>query len=250
MIENQWHGEIAELRLARPPVNALDPGLVGALREALQARVSEGARAVVLSGGPGLFSAGLDVPALIRLDRAQMHDFWSGFFGLLEDVAACPVPIVAALTGHSPAGGTVVALFCDYRVLARGDFGVGLNEVAVGLVVPGVIRRALARQIGAYAAERHLVAGQLLDPETALARGLVDELADPGATVERALEWCRAHLALPPPALHETRRLARRDLVELFADPDNVDVGRFCDHWFRDETQQALQQLVARLGKG
>lgn len=243
------HHGIAELRLAHPPVNALGPELVDALRGALADRVAADARAVVLSGSPGLFSAGLDVPALMPLDRSQMSAFWSGFFGLLEDVARCPVPVVAAMTGHSPAGGTVLALFCDYRILARGPFEVGLNEVQVGLVVPGVIRKALARQIGAYPAERHLVAGRLIDPEAALAIGLVDELCEPAATVERAIAWCDRHLELPALALHETRRLARSDLVDLFDDGDNVDIGQFCDHWFRDETRAVLMQLVRRLGK-
>jgi len=249
MIETHPHDDIAEIRLARPPVNALDPAMIEALRESLSGQLADGHRAVVLSGASGLFSAGLDIPALIRLDRDQLRQFWVSLFGLLEDLAQYPIPVAAAITGHSPAGGTVLALFCDYRVMARGEFQVGLNEVQVGLVVPGVIHKALARLIGRYPAERHLVAGQLIHPEAAHHIGLVDELAEPDGTVERAVDWCRYHLQLPTLAMNETRRLVRADLAGLFADPENLDVDAFCDHWFRDETQQALQQLVARLGR-
>ena len=69
------HGRIRELRLARPPVNALDPALCRALIAALDAAVAGDVEAVVLSGAPGIFSAGLDVPHLLALgeDRHALH---------------------------------------------------------------------------------------------------------------------------------------------------------------------------------
>src|SRR5262245_22115663 len=127
------HDSITEIRLERPPVNALNPALVRALTDAHTEAVSSGARAVVLSGRPGIFSAGLDVKELIGLDRAAIAAFWHDFFGLLRTVATSSVPTACALTGHSPAGGAVIALFADYRSMARGAYKIGFNEVAVGL---------------------------------------------------------------------------------------------------------------------
>ncbi len=238
---------VIELRLARPPVNALNPELVGQLAEAMVAVPESGAEAIVLSGSPGLFSAGLDVPELLGLDEAGMRKFWQDFFGLLARLAGSEVPVVAALTGHSPAGGTVLALFCDYRVQAEGEFQLGLNEVQVGLVVPPVIYHALARLIGTYPAERHLVAGHMIPAADALRIGLVDELAAPERVVEASLAWCRRHLALPRYAMLGTRQLVRTDLAALFADPKALDVDGFVEFWFRDETQQSLKALVERL---
>src|SRR5436190_22667482 len=129
------HGGVRELRLSRPPVNALNPELITALRDELARAHLEGCEAVVVSGARGRFSGGLDVPELLRLDRAQMRATWAQFFSLLRDLAFSQVPVVAAMTGHSPAGGTVLALFADYRVLAEGPHLVGLNEVQVGLSV-------------------------------------------------------------------------------------------------------------------
>src|SRR5687767_8146601 len=120
MFETINHGTIRELKLARPPVNALSPDLVKALRTAIQDAPGTGARALVLSGQPGMFSAGLDVPALLALDRAGITAFWDDFFGLIATIGRSPIPIVAAITGHSPAGGAVLSIFCDYRVMARG----------------------------------------------------------------------------------------------------------------------------------
>ena len=242
------HG-IREIRLARPPVNALNPELVSALDQALVTASNDGVEAVILSGRPGLFSAGLDVPELLQLDRDGMRDFWKRFFGLLATIACSPMPIVAASTGHSPAGGTVLALFADYRVQADGDYKLGLNEVQVGLVIPPVIHHALVRLIGVYPAERHLVAGQMIPASEALAIGLVDELAAADQVVEHALTWCQRHLAMPREALLATRHLCRADLVDLFRDPDALDVDGFVEGWFSESTQRTLTQLVERLKK-
>lgn len=232
--------------MARSPVNALSPELVGTLREAIASAQDDGAAAIVLSGMPGVFSAGLDLPRLLQLEAGPLRAFWQDLFGLLEAIARSPVPVVAALTGHSAAGGSILALFCDYRIMARGEFRIGLNEVQAGLVVPGAIHGALARLVGPYRAERHLLAGELIDPEQAERIGLVDELADPDAVAASAVAWCRRHLALPAHAFAENRRLLRSDLAGLFDDRANLDIDAFADHWFREDTQHALHALVAR----
>jgi len=240
---------IIELRLSRPPVNALNPQLVQALSSALDEAQANGATGIVISGRPGLFSAGLDVPELLTLNEEGMQDFWSAFFGLLEQLARSKVLTVAALTGHSPAGGTVLAMFCDYRIVANGPYRLGLNEVQVGLVVPPVIHKGLVRLIGQYPAERHLIAGEMITADQALAVGLVDEMADAEAVVSNAVDWIQKHLAMPAHALSGTRSLCRADLAALFDDPNALDIDGFVRGWFDADTQASLQRLAASLNK-
>jgi enoyl-CoA hydratase/carnithine racemase len=247
MLDILRHDRILELRLARPPVNALNPALVQALREAVVAAPGQGARAIVLSGSPGMFSAGLDVPALLALDRDGMLGFWREFNALCGAIGRCPLPIVAAITGHSPAGGAVLALFCDFRVMARGAFKIGLNEVQVGLSVPEVIQFALRRAVGAQRAERLMVAGAMIESDEAARIGMVDELAEPDAVVARALAWCAQHLALPPEALAETRRMARADLHAALDRASSEPVEYFIERWFSEEAQRTLGGMLARL---
>ena len=247
MLDVIRHDSIHELRLARPPVNALDPSLVHALRTTIEDASNEGACALVLSGAPGLFSAGLDVPALLQLDREAFRVFWHDFFGLCAALARSPIPVAAAITGHAPAGGAVLSIMCDYRVMARGTYRIGLNEVQVGLSVPDCIQAALRRLIGNYRAERLMVVGAMLDAEQADAIGLVDELVDVDAVVPRAIAWLSELLKLPPRAMGETRRLARADLAAVFADPGSLPVEDFLDGWFAPEVQTVLHALVARL---
>lgn len=248
MLDIIEHGHgIRELRLARPPVNALDPGLIAALKQALERAPGDDVEALVLSGTPGLFSAGLDIPALLQLDRGAMRAFWKDFFGVCAALARSPIPIAAAVTGHSPAGGAVLAIFCDYRVMARGEYKIGLNEVQVGLTVPDCIQAALRRLLGAYRAERLLVAGAMLDASAALAAGMVDELAEVDQVVLRAIAWLQPLLQLPRRALLTTRALARADLANLFADPERLQVEEFLDGWFATEAQTILRALVEKL---
>lgn len=247
VLESIRHGDVLELRLARGPVNALDPELVGALRAALDSAFASGVRGIVLSGREGMFSGGLDVPLLLSLDRPAMQRFWGEFIGLCETLARAPVPIVAAITGHSPAGGAVLSLYCDYRIMARGDFRIGLNEVAVGLVVPEVIQAALRRLVGPYRAERLMVSGSMVDAATAAGLGLVDELAEVDQVVARALAWLGELLALPPEAMTETRRIARADLGAAFDRKVLASDEEFADRWFSTEAQGVLKAVVERL---
>lgn len=252
MIEIKPRDAVWEINLNRPPVNAISPELTARLRDAIRSAPGQGARAIILSGQPNMFSAGLDVVTLLALDRDGMLAFWRDFFDLMAAIARCPVPVVAAITGHSPAGGAVLSIFCDYRVMAASvdpakPFRIGLNEVQVGLTVPAVIQAAFARLVGAYRAERLMVAGAMIPGEEAVRIGLVDELVPVADVVARAEAWCRAHLALPPNAMATTRRIARADLADLMGDPARFPAEDFVDAWFGEETQSTLKALVAKL---
>ena len=248
-IELHRAGDLLEIRLARPPVNALVPALLDALATAVRQAPADGARGIVLAGGPGVFSAGMDVPHLVRLPADQLGPAWMSLFDAARALAASPVPVVAALGGHSPAGGCVLALCCDYRVMARGPFRIGLNEVQVGLVAPDAIQHLMRRVVGPYRAERLLVPGALVDAEQALAIGLVDELVIVEEVGARAHAWLTDLLQLPEAAMRATRRIARADMVAALEGFTEDSLSGFLAEWHSPATQAALQALVARLGK-
>jgi Delta3-Delta2-enoyl-CoA isomerase len=243
------HGPVREIRLNRPPANALSFELIVALREAVESAPINGSRALLLSGTPGRFSGGLDVPLLLSYDRPTIGKLWHEFYALLKALASSPIPIAAAITGHAPAGGTVLPLFCDARIMADGDFKIGLNEVQVGLVLPPVILAVLRRLVGPRRAERLAVGGVLISPQEALAVGLVDALAPTGEVVDRAIHWCETLLALPAEAMSATRREARKDLVACFGPNTEGELQGVAESWWSPETQAALQALTKKLGK-
>lgn len=241
------HGAITELRLARPPVNALDPALCRELAAAVAGAVADGAQALVLSGGEKVFSAGLDVPYLLSLDsREAVGAAWNDFLAAARALAACPVPVAAAITGHSPAGGCVLALCCDHRVMVDGPYRIGLNETQVGLVAPEGIQHLMRRAVGIHRAGQLLVRGELVEAGQAHAIGLVDALAPAGEVVAQAVAWLESLLALPRAPVLQTRAIARADLRAAL---DAIDMDTFVDAWSAPDTQAGLRALVARLGK-
>ena len=242
-------GHIRVIKLARPPVNALNVELVRKLIEAVGAAKNESA--IVITGQPGMFSGGLDVPSLLAMDREGIAALFVDLWRLQRAIATSVAPIVFSITGHCPAGGTVLAIHGDYRVMARGEFRIGLNEVQVGLFPGGVIHGAFKRLVGGHTAQL-LTRGALIDPATALRVGLVDELCDADQVFARALEVAREICALPREPMLRTRALVRRDLVDLFGNPGHAliqerEFGAMgVDMWFVPATQERLKAMFLK----
>jgi 3,2-trans-enoyl-CoA isomerase len=247
MLEIINHDNVREIRMVRPPVNALNTELVENLIQSLRLAAEE-SEAVVISGREGLFSAGLDVSDLMQFDYDGMTTFWTLYFELLETVACSPVPVAAAITGHSPAGGAVICLMCDYRVMSNGKYRIGLNETRVGLILPSVLHNAMERLVGPRISEQMLVSGSLVYPEEALRVGLVDHLETGfDATVEHAVHWCQELLSLPRESMQGNRAVARAHFKQEFAQYDSVGVKLFVDGWFSDATQNVIKTMLAQL---
>lgn len=246
-IETIDHGPVRELRMSRPPANALSPALIAELGDAVMRAPHEGVRALVLSGVSGKFSGGLDIPLLIDFDRPKILAVWKSFYRLMLEIAASPIPVAAAITGHSPAGGAVLSIFCDYRIMAEGDYRIGLNEVQVGLPLPTAILRAFIHLVGPRQAERLSVSGQLISSAEALRVGFVDELVPLDQVVPRAVEWCQGLLALPPRAMATTRRQARAELVRIVEEGVEGETGPLVQDWFSEETQSTMRALAEKL---
>jgi 3,2-trans-enoyl-CoA isomerase len=216
LINEYNYGLVQEIRLDRPPVNAFDGSLVQQLTERLRTLPQEGKRAVVLSGPQGIFSGGFDVKAFQRLDREGVKRFVRAYIELQYVIAVSPIPIVAAITGHCAAGGTSLAILCDYRFMAQGEFRIGMNEVQFGLCAGKIIYAVLRRLVGPRHADQLLIGAELLPAERALDVGLVDRLFPADRVILEAQDFA-AHLTLlPPNALKATRSIARTDLVRLF----------------------------------
>ncbi len=247
MLERITHGEIAELRLDRPPANALSPEMIENLIAAIEEAPREGAAGIVLSGRPGLFTGGLDLPLLSTLDGAGMEHAVRTFLEALRTLARCPIPIAAAITGHSPAGGAVFSQHCDWRVMERGDFVIGFSEAQLGIAMPRMIQEVLALRIGWNRATELCLTGRLMGPDEAHAIGLVDELAEPGEAVGRAVAWLERLVRLPRRPNAVTRRHARQPMIEAIETFFEQDVAEFLESWNLPETRRAVAAMVARL---
>lgn len=249
MITRIEHGKIREIRLDRPPANALTPELLIRLREEVEGAPGNGIRALVLSGRPGMFSAGLDIPALLKLNQDQIADLWRNLYDAIRALACSSLPLCAAVTGHAPAGGTVLAIFCDWRIAAQGNFKIGLSEVQVGLPLPPIILHGLRRLVGPHQAERLSVRGLLVETEEAKRIGLLDEIVPAEEVPRRALQWCEEVLALPSEAMSYTRAQARADLRAFFQKDLRPEIEEIGKSWWHPQTQAVLHAMAERLTK-
>lgn len=168
---------MALIGLNRGRSNAINGELLDELKIILKSIESDDAiSGIILHGNEGFFSAGLDLIELYDYSEVEIRVFWESFLSFVQAFVGFKKPSIAAIGGHSPAGGCVLALCCDYRIMAEGEFIIGLNEVPVGIIVPDAIFHLYGFWLGQAKAYQYLLEGKLLNPTEALAAGLIDEL--------------------------------------------------------------------------
>jgi len=183
---------VADIVLDDGKVNAMALPLFEALDAALDRAERERAGAVVITGRPGTFSAGLNLKLLPTLPPAELERTLLAFGRVMLRVFTFPIPTVAAVSGHAIAGGAMLAFARDLRVTADGPFRLHLNEVAIGLVLPSW---AIVLAQSAVPTRWHTEAilhARAYSPREALERGIVDAVVSP----ERLLDEAHA-LAAP-----------------------------------------------------
>lgn len=240
---------LALVTMARGKANALNTAMVDELLLAVAgATADDTIRGLVLaSANPRFFSGGFDVAEVFRYDRETMTDFFGRFVDLYERLLRVPKPVVAAINGHAFAGGAVLAMACDLRLMAEGDYGFALNEINLGIVLPPNVIRAVVAAIGAGPARDVLLNGSTLSPARALEVGLATELATPDAVLARACEHARGLAAKPPAAFGAIKRSILAASGHAAADTDRQALEHFIDHWFSPEAEARKQALIHSL---
>lgn len=206
------------LKFQSPPVNTLTRELLKELHQ--KVRVLQGdeqVKAVVLTSGvQKVFSAGLNLHELHTTDVDKLKSYLDLVQKTFLSLYPFPKPLVAAMTGHSPAGGLWLALTCDFRIAVDdGRFKMGLNEAIIGIIAPFFFAEPLAHCVGPRNAEKMLQLGMLVTPKEALNIGLVDELrSTPEEAEKAAVEVASQFAAIPFEARCATKLQMRRPLVE------------------------------------
>jgi enoyl-CoA hydratase len=236
---------IALVRMAKPPVNAIDLEFGEALHGALKA-VSEApdVRALVLTGQASVFCAGLDLKQIPDFDRAQQRAMVELLNRLFGGLYGCPMPTVAAVNGHAIAGGMVLALACDYRICAEGDVSLGLTEVRVGVPFP-VAAIEVARGALSPAAARTLVQfGETVGPARALELAAMDELVPAGDLMARAVGVASNLTHIPAATYQAVKHQLRRPGLSAIAGAIDQGADPTLDAWLTEETAAAAQAIL------
>lgn len=246
MITTESRGPVALAQLAHGKVNALDTELLGAWIAALDRLEQADSRAAVLTGAGKVFSAGVDLRRLLDGGREYVEALLPLLGEALFKTFIFPKPLVAAVNGHAIAGGCLLACACDYRVMAAGGGRIGTPELAVGVPFPTVAMEILRLVLAPHRLQAVVYRGLTCAPDDALASGFVDELAEPDALIDRAVEVA-AHLgSLPPASFALTKRAIRqpgRDRVARYLRSIDEEV---LAAWLSPPVQDAVRAYVER----
>jgi enoyl-CoA hydratase/carnithine racemase len=248
-IKTEFDDGLLIITMARGKANAINSAMVDEMNAAVEdARNNADVRGLVMaSASAKVFSGGFDVKEVFEYDRETMADFFGRFIDLYEGLMRLPKPVVAAVSGHAFAGGAVLALAADKRVMAAGDFGFALNEINIGLALPpGMIRMAIMAVGPVYARELALD-GKTFSPEKALEIGLASELASPEQTLEQAIRQAR-EMAEKPPLTFAAIKNSFIEVTGVIAPGGGrKELGQFIDHWFSAESKKSRQRLIESL---
>lgn len=204
--------QIATIVMDDGKANALNPALLSELSSAF-AQAREEARAVVLTGREGKFSAGFDLKVMMSGPEKAKEMVLAGAEFLLA-LYEFPKPVVMACTGHALAAGALLLATGDERIGASGPFKLGLNEVSASMPVP-ILAHELARdRLDPRHLTRSVLQAHIYDPPGALEAGWLDQVVEPGKLHSTALAAAQRLGELPAHAYAMTKKSLRRATIE------------------------------------
>lgn len=200
--------------------NALSFDVIAAVQSAIdEAEADDSVGAVVLHGRPGRFSGGFDLGVMLGDDMSAIIGLVADGGSLVHRLYGSTVPVVAACTGHALAAGALVLLGCDVRIGADVEAKVGLNEVAIKMVLPDWAFTIADDRLSKRHRQRALATARLTTPADAIDVGFVDEVVPADEVLDRAVE-VGSELAstLDPSAYQRTVRKLRGPVLDLMAE--------------------------------
>jgi len=208
LVSYQLHDSIAVVTLDDGKVNVLSRQMLRDIDGALDRAVADGAT-VVLTGRPGVFSAGLDLRVL-RAGGEEALALLRAGFELAARVLSFPEPVVIACTGHAIAMGAFLLLSGDYRIGAAGPYKITANEVAIGFTMPRPAVEICRQRLTPAHFNRAVVNAEVYPPDAAAVAGFLDRVVGEAQLADAARDVARQLRALDRPA-HAATKLRARD---------------------------------------
>jgi enoyl-CoA hydratase len=225
-VQYELQDRVAVVTIDDGKANAISHQVAADVHDAL-GRARDEAGAVVLTGRPGRFSAGFDLATMTSSDEAARELLRVGAELALE-LYGFPTPVVVAATGHALAMGAILLLSGDVRIGAEGPFKIGLNEVAIGMPVPGFAVELGRARLAPAAFTDAINLATVYDPEGAVGAGFLDRTVAADDTVAAAVAHA-AELAerVRPKAFVATRATCRAAQVDAMRHGLATDVATF-----------------------
>jgi 3,2-trans-enoyl-CoA isomerase len=239
---------VAIISLDRGKSNAINEEMVDELQKMIiNIERDENIAGVILTGKEGFFTAGLDLIELYDYDESHIKIFWVKFLDLVKTLTSFKKPLLSAISGHSPAGGCVLAICSDYRIMAEGKYIIGLNEVPVGIIVPDSIFELYAFWIGRGKAYQNLLEGKLMGVDEAKSIGLIDHSAPITSFMTAAQKKMQQYIQLPATTWQQTKLNLRKELIAKVSEDQTETLEVMLKQWWSPSTRAILKTIIQNL---
>lgn len=235
---------IAEASLKRGKVNALNEQAVEEIGGCFQRlAVDPDIKAVIFTGDGPFFSFGFDIPEFLTYSRESFSRFLKEFTSLYTYLFTYPKPLVAALNGHAIAGGCMLALACDYRIMVSGRAKISLNEIIFGSSVFAGSVAMLKFLIGGKNAQAVLYDGTMYSAQAASQLGMIDQVSSEERLAGDAREVARRLAAKNAAAFRSIKGLLREPVADEMTKKEPQSVREFVEIWYSENTWKNLQGI-------
>lgn len=236
--------EIAVITLSRGKVNALNEVMVEEISGCFEdLERDKSIKATILTGHGKFFSFGFDIPEFLSYSRESFIKYLTNFTDLYRHIFLFPKPVIAALNGHTIAGGCMLATACDYRIMVSGKAKISLNEINLGSSVIAGSVEILKYCVGQRNAEKILYSGAMYSAEEASQLGLIDQISSQDALAEDAGKVAEDFAIKSSQAFRSIKGLLRRSVAEEMVNKEKDSILEFVDIWYSEETWGNLQQI-------
>ncbi|KAM6957709.1 enoyl-CoA delta isomerase 1, mitochondrial [Aplochiton taeniatus] len=243
---------VAVMHMQSPPVNSLSLDFLTEFSISLEKlEMDKSCRGLIITSTlPKVFSAGLDILEMYGKSPERCGEFWKAVQEMWIKLYGSDMVTIAAINGSSPAGGCLMSIACDYRIMAENPrYSIGLNETMLGIVAPFWFKDTMVNTVGHRTTETALELGLLYNAPEALRIGLVDRLVPEDQVLVSAQETMAKWLAIPDHARQITKSMMRKPTVDKLLSNREADTHNFVSFITKDSIQKSLRMYLEMLKK-
>ncbi|XP_037647815.1 enoyl-CoA delta isomerase 1, mitochondrial-like [Sebastes umbrosus] len=243
---------VAVMRMQSPPVNSLSLDFLTEFCIGVEKlEMDKKCRGLILtSSQPKVFSAGLDIMEMYGNSPERCGEFWRAVQEMWLKLYSSNMVTIAAINGSSPAGGCLMSLTCDYRIMADSPrYSIGLNETQLGIVAPFWFKDTMTNTVGHRNTELALQLGLLYNPSEALKIGMVDQVVPEDQVLTTAQQAMTKWLAIPDHARQITKSMMRKPTIDKLTSNREDDIKYFVQFITKDSIQKSLGMYMEMLKK-
>ncbi|MFX0093604.1 MAG: enoyl-CoA hydratase/isomerase family protein [Candidatus Hodarchaeota archaeon] len=248
LISLEIHENVGVVKLNRGVTNAINLELVNELAENLKdiRNDSDILGLVLTSSNNKFFAIGFDIPELFELNMEGFREFYQSFNRLCLDLYTLPKPTIAALSGHAIAGGCILALCCDYRLIAEGRKLMGLNEIKLGVPIPYPADCMLRELVGVQIAREVTDIGDFYPSDKLLQMGMVDHVFPLEQLQSKAIDKAKLLGTFPAQAF-QMIKYNRIERVETQIRRNLAEKEQFfLECWYSEEARALLREAIKK----